>query len=219
MRQTQASKVLIANALAGAVLAPTAAQVTSATTAVGVGTATDGGAAWTVNQWAGYYFNDSAGHKYPILSNTATVLTLDTTGLPGTPTAGAYTITNDDALTTGKSLASLSEHSIMKPAKWLVEVKVGGTGSVKVQLWGRDFQLNATGTGAAAGDWGYVGVNKGYLNGGSPIAAGETYHFVVSDVGVLRDLAVAVPSGDVVGAPTTTVYVSEVLENSLARGD
>lgn len=66
-----------------------AAEVSSTTTAVGVGTATDGVQTWTVDQWIGHAFTDSAGAPFSIIANTATALTLS----PGdTPAAGAYTI-------------------------------------------------------------------------------------------------------------------------------
>lgn len=59
--------------------------------AVGANSLTDSTRTWTVNQWAGFYCEDSAGAFWPIASNTGTVLTLTAGG--ATPAAGAYSIT------------------------------------------------------------------------------------------------------------------------------
>jgi hypothetical protein len=79
--------------------------VSGVATATSGTTMTDGGAAWVVNQWAGWMVRIGTATA-AVLSNTATVLTLDTGaaefaalawGFPlgehaGTPAAGAYTI-------------------------------------------------------------------------------------------------------------------------------
>lgn len=70
-------------------LAQGAALVSSTTTAVGVGTATDGAQTWTVDQWVGHTFTDSAGDTFAIIANTTTALALSPAN---TPAAGAYTI-------------------------------------------------------------------------------------------------------------------------------
>ena len=62
---------------------------TGTASAVGTGTLTDAAKTWGVNQLASYVLQDSGGSSYKILSNTATILTLDTTLTPAT---GAYTI-------------------------------------------------------------------------------------------------------------------------------
>jgi hypothetical protein len=58
---------------------------TGTSTSVGVGTLTDATQSFVVNELTGGTLKDSAGLYYPILSNTATVITVT-----GNPTAGAY---------------------------------------------------------------------------------------------------------------------------------
>lgn len=56
-------------------------------TAVGAGSLTDAAQAFVVNSLSGGVLRDSAGSTFPIVSNTATVITVT-----GNPAAGAYTV-------------------------------------------------------------------------------------------------------------------------------
>lgn len=68
-------------------------QISSTTTAVGVGTLTDSTQTMTVNAHTGKWITASDGVSWLVLSNTATVFTLQTTAVP-TPAAGAYRLTS-----------------------------------------------------------------------------------------------------------------------------
>lgn len=70
-------------------------------TSVGTNTLTDSYKAWTVNEFATMYLIDSAGTRFTISSNTATVITVSS----GNPASGVYEIVKDTAtnITSGMS--------------------------------------------------------------------------------------------------------------------
>lgn len=74
----------LALALAGG----TQAGSTGTSTAVGTTTLTNTGASWTTNQWAGKFVITAATYGV-VVSNTATVLTIDRWYTPATPTGSA----------------------------------------------------------------------------------------------------------------------------------
>ena len=71
-------------------------------TSVGTNTLTDSRKAWTVNEFATMYLIDSAGTRFTIASNTATVITVSS----GNPASGAYEIVTDTGTDITSGMAS-----------------------------------------------------------------------------------------------------------------
>jgi hypothetical protein len=94
--------------------------------------------------------------------------------------------------------------ALMRVAKVLVKVLVGGTGTIKVSIRGRDRD----------GDWGVVGENGGFVNLGAALAArAEPYYFFLRDVGVFNRFAAI--GSDESAAAELSVWFAAVME----RGD
>lgn len=80
-------------------------------TSVGTSTLTDSRKAWTVDEFATMYLIDSAGTRFTISSNTATVITVSS----GNPASGVYEIVEDtgtditSGMTTGNKILTLRD--------------------------------------------------------------------------------------------------------------
>ena len=102
----------------------------------------------------------------------------------------------------GLDMTAVSD-GIMRAKDYLVKVVIGGTGTAKVALRGKDRD----------DVWGIAGENDGLVNLGEDLVAGKTYFFKAEDLGVFTRAKTFVQNST--GSPTISTWLAPIYE----RGD
>jgi hypothetical protein len=159
------------------------------------------------------WLQDADGVNWRIVDNTDTVFTLadlgdmaseDTDVELETPALGSYFV-YDPALFVDMSLLS---GATMLVVKYVVTVKISGTGSCKLAMWGRD-RYGKT--------WAPAGEDQGLMNLGVALSAGQKAHLPIGNLGVFALIQLMVEDSS--GSPVVDAYISEVLENNFLVTD